>query len=177
LIPVLPIGKPIGSEEPIILLEGRNMKPIEDLTGKIFGDLTVIGPIFNNGRRWLCRCSCGNEVYLRANRLTSTNTKSCGCNKGWPKTSNGLSASPEYKAYCDARSRCLNPNRPNYSGYGGRGIKFLLTSFNEMFKDIGPRPSSKHSLDRIDNDGNYEVGNLRWATKKEQQNNMRSNCK
>ena len=72
----------------------------------------------------------------------------------------------EYLAYCNARLRCTNPKNKSWPHYGGRGIKFLLNSFEELILDIGVRPDG-HVLDRIDNDGHYECGNLRWATVKE----------
>ena len=78
----------------------------------------------------------------------------------------------EYHAYHDARNRCTNPNAKSWSDYGGRGIKFLFTSFERFMAELGPRPEGM-SLDRKNNDGNYEPGNVRWATRKEQQNNRR----
>ena len=74
----------------------------------------------------------------------------------------------EYAAYRNAGYRCTCPQSENYSRYGGRGIKFLFTSFQQFIEHIGPRPSPELSLDRIDNDGNYELGNVRWATFQEQ---------
>jgi hypothetical protein len=80
---------------------------------------------------------------------------------------------PEYTAWNNAKKRCSNPMHPQWPYYGGRGIKFLFTSFERFFAELGPRPSPQHSLDRKDNDGNYEPGNVRWATAKEQSNNRR----
>ncbi len=80
----------------------------------------------------------------------------------------GASKTPEYRAFKSARQRCIMPDHPRYERYGGRGIKFLFTSFAQFIAHIGPRPSTKHSLDRKDNDGHYEPGNVRWATKEEQ---------
>lgn len=79
----------------------------------------------------------------------------------------------EYEAFLAARNRCTNPEHPAYKHYGGRGIKFLFTSFEQFFKELGPRPSNKHSVDRENNDGNYESGNVHWATKSEQNSNRR----
>jgi hypothetical protein len=85
---------------------------------------------------------------------------------------------PEYQTWQGMKARCLNPNGRSYRLYGGRGIKVCrewLDSFEAFFTAMGPRPSPDHSLDRIDNDGDYRPSNCRWATGKEQQNNMRRN--
>ena len=84
-----------------------------------------------------------------------------------------MSNTIEYKAYSHAKSRCNDPNHAAYKWYGGRGIEFRFKSFEEFIEHIGLRPSPKHSLDRINNNGHYEVGNVRWATKKEQMFNRR----
>ena len=89
-------------------------------------------------------------------------------------TSKG-SRSPEYKAYKAAKQRCQNPAKDKYAYYGGRGIKFLFNSFTEFYAELGPKPTPEHSIDRINNDGHYEVGNVRWSTRKEQRSNRRSN--
>ncbi len=81
---------------------------------------------------------------------------------------------PEQAAFRAAYARCNNPKNPGYKYYGGRGIQFLLTSWRELINLIGKRPNSLYSLDRIDNNGNYAIGNIRWATKKQQMNNRGS---
>jgi len=81
--------------------------------------------------------------------------------------------SPEMRAFVGARSRCSSKTEPTVSKYRNRGIRFLFTSFEQWFAELGPRPTAEHSVDRINNDGNYEVGNVRWATKKEQRANQR----
>jgi len=87
-----------------------------------------------------------------------------------------MSGTPEYKAYIAARQRCTNPKDKRWLSYGARGVKFLFKSVKEFMKAVGPRPSSKHSLDRYpNNDGNYEQGNVRWATRPQQQNNKGNN--
>lgn len=74
----------------------------------------------------------------------------------------------EVRVFRSARNRCINPNVKSYPRYGGRGIQFLLSSYEEMIEAIGHKPTLHHTLDRIDNNKNYEVGNIRWATPKEQ---------
>lgn len=83
--------------------------------------------------------------------------------------------SPEKRAWRNLRSRCNNPNTPGYHRYGGRGIRNLYNSYEEFFGDVGPRPSPEYSLDRIDNNGHYQVGNCRWATKSQQAANTSAN--
>lgn len=83
--------------------------------------------------------------------------------------------STEYVIYSDAKRRCQNPTREQYKDYGGRGIKFLFSSFGEFIEELGLRPSPLHTLDRIDNEGHYEKGNVRWATQDVQNRNQRTN--
>ena len=92
------------------------------------------------------------------------------CTHGQAK---GGSISPTLSAYYSAKRRCNNPNSLSYKWYGGRGIRCKFTSFDEFFACVGKRPSKRHSLDRIDNNGHYEKGNVQWATKKAQVKNRR----
>lgn len=92
----------------------------------------------------------------------------------------GLGKTPEYRAWQGMKDRCSNKNKPNYHRYGGRGIKVCdiwRLSFTRFLYDMGKRPSPKHSLDRIDNDGNYEPGNCRWTTIEVQANNRGNSVK
>ncbi len=135
-----------------------------------------------NGKQiWLFRCDCGKEVTKCLSDVKSGNTESCGClnlqrikERHRMKTGfdTPVSKMPEYAVYLSAKRRCEKSNDPAYSRYGGRGIKMLM-SFKEMINTIGFRPSNKHSLDRIDVNGNYEISNIRWATDTEQARNTR----
>jgi hypothetical protein len=91
--------------------------------------------------------------------------------RAWVRT--GMSTSPEYRIYQMAKQRCTNPRSQRWYTHGARGINFLFKSFEEFYAEIGPRPSSEYSLERKDNNGNYEVENIEWATRSEQQKNKR----
>ena len=158
------------------------------IIGQEFGGFTVLEIIphhYNNqGMRILtkakCECKCGTIKTVNVNNLQAGNTISCGCigreNIKRAATKHGLSSNPIYTLWHQINNRCYNKNTDAYKDYGGRGIvnywKDNVSEFAEyIFKELGPRPSKKHSLDRINNDGDYEPGNLRWATYKQQANN------
>ena len=153
----------------------------DDLTGKQFGKLTVKKRHAVNAARnrvqWNCCCECGNEKVIRGDSLRYGITTSCGCQN--PYTfKHGLSFSPEYKIWDSMCQRCHNPNNQKYKDYGARGIEVCeewLESFEVFYRDMGPRPSEDHSIDRRDNDKGYCKENCRWATKEEQTNNTRTN--
>lgn len=165
-----------------------NYRQFINLEDKVFGRLTVIGYLGSTRSRkaaWACRCECGNVVGVASKELRNGDTKSCGCLrrdvttqfnlKRGEKYSRGVMS--EYKAFRAAKSRCENPNDAQYPRYGGRGIEFRLNSFEEMLEDIGLKPSKEHTLDRRNNNGHYEVGNLRWVTQEVQARNTSTNVR
>lgn len=152
-----------------------------DLTNQKFGRWTVISLSNSHkgkGRYWNCQCECGNEALVSGGTLRSGASKSCGCFKVEMQTSHGMYNTPEYRAWVDMKTRCLKEDHKSYHNYGGRGIKICnrwLESFENFYSDMGNRPSNKHSLDRINNDSDYEPNNCRWTTSKEQNSNKRTN--
>jgi hypothetical protein len=146
---------------------------IIDIEGQRFGVLTVLEIAGASARRettWRYRCVCGAIGEMRTGRLRNRPHTRC-----WHRAA-GNSRAPEYRCWEAMRSRCLDPRHWSYDRYGGRGITICdrwRDDFLAFRADIGPRPSPKHSIERIDNDGNYEPGNCKWATAAEQRANMR----
>ena len=151
-----------------------------DMTGQVVGRLTVLGPDRDkNGRlKWRCQCQCGATTLVTGGNLRG-HTRSCGCllrqRRDESHTIHGGAGSPEYAIWCTIIQRCRNKNSQKFENYGGRGIEVRFGTFAEFLAALGPRPSSSHSVDRIDNDGHYEPGNVRWALPHEQASNKRSN--
>jgi len=166
-----------------------------DLVGQKFGKLRVLefaGSDKRGQTLWVCRCDCDVEsrVVVHGKDLRSGHTTSCGCyskslfavvcKRGTHGDAVGRHRSKEYRAWLAMRERCYSPKRSGYERYGGRGIRVCdrwLHSFESFLADVGRAPddSRKWSVDRIENDGNYDPGNVRWATKSEQRKNQSRN--
>jgi hypothetical protein len=161
------------------------MSVLNDHTGKQFGHWIVIKRATTSPHgdaRWFCKCICGKEKTLYGFHLKSGGTKSCGClryeaNGGHGATRN-KKETVEYRTWKNVIARCYNPKRKGFKYYGGRGIKVCdkwLNNYKYFLADMGLKPSSEYSIERIDVNGNYEPSNCKWATKVEQNRNKRNN--
>lgn len=164
------------------------MPATKQLEGQVFGRLTVVERFRSrNGRvTWLCKCACGKLHEAVSHALTSGHTKSCGCWKEERNTStlpvHGHAKrgykSPTYYSWASMWTRCTNPNVKSYKDYGGRGVQICEQwgDFENFLADMGERPDGR-TLDRSNVNGNYEPGNCRWATRKEQAMNTQKASK
>lgn len=159
------------------------MPNIIDLTGKTFGRLKVMARAENgkdNSSRWLCLCACGKEKTIRSKSLRTGSTVSCGCFRSEKmrkeKTKHGECDSKLYAIWKAIKQRCLNPKNQDYCYYGARGVTICpnwTDDFSQFKNDVGDRTDEGLTIDRIDNDGDYEPGNIKWSTWSEQARNKR----
>jgi hypothetical protein len=159
------------------------MKAI-DITGKRFGRLVAVRDVgvSMGSRLWECLCDCGKTAEVTNRSLKNANTKSCGClnadlvsarNKA--NATHGMTGTPEWVSWDNMIQRCTNANHKSFDDYGGRGIVVVpdWRSFERFYADMGDRPAGT-TLDRREQNGNYDLGNCRWATLEQQSNNKRS---
>jgi len=152
----------------------------KDLTGQTFRYLTALECVGTNRQHqsvWLCLCKCGRICLVAASSL-GRHTTSCGCYlieiAPSRRRTHGMTTSSTYESWHAMKQRCTNPNKDGYHRYGGRGVCICtrwLNSFEAFLKYLGPRPKGK-TIDRINPNGHYVPGNVRWATPKQQRRNQ-----
>ena len=161
------------------------MPAFKNITGQRFGRLVVLQQDDTRSRiRWLCRCDCSKECSVSGSNLRTAAVRSCGCLLHEFLTtrflthgeSKGINKTAEYRCWVAMHTRCTNPKQRAWKHYGGRGIRVCerWNSFENFLADMGRKPTSQHSIDRIDVNGNYEPLNCRWATPVQQVRNRRA---
>lgn len=153
---------------------------VKDISNQRFGRWVVIAYSHSpkTGRRgahWRCRCDCGTERAMHGAALRNGTSRSCGCGNRIEHTTHGLFGTPTYRTWNSMRTRCENSKHPSFADYGAKGITVCerWKAFANFVADMGERPAGT-TLDRYPNlEGNYEPGNCRWATAREQQSNKR----
>lgn len=157
-------------------------KNVKELTGRVFGRWTVLGFLYCREKtaQWLCKCECETTMVISRHSLMDGHSRSCGCLQkeltAKRNATHGQSKLREYRCWKAIIHRCSSDGK-NFAWYKGRGITVCerwAKSFPAFFADMGEAPTKFHSIDRINNDGNYEPGNCRWATAKEQNRNKRN---
>lgn len=165
-------------------------RKIKDHTNRRFGRLVAISQTKERVHRhvvWKCLCDCGTECFVASSSLTAGKTRSCGClereSRGIGRITHHMSDTKLYKVWQGMRKRCFKQYHKNFKDYGGRGITVCdewNNNFQTFYDYVSQLPHFEeegYSLDRIDNDGNYEPGNVKWSTSKEQANNRRKKHK
>lgn len=153
------------------------MPPIKNLIGSKFHRWEVLNFSKSKGRSsWWCQCDCGTVREVSASNLTTGKSMSCGCLNKEKTVRHGMTGTSEYTTWEGIKQRCCNPKCSTYEYYGGRGITMYedwQRDFRNFYRDVGSKPSPKHSLDRVNNDGNYEPKNVRWVLLDVQHKNRR----
>lgn len=158
----------------------------KDKTGQRFGRLVVRepSPEPSRNRKWVCDCDCGNVVSVTGCNLATGNSKSCGCLRaelgGTYHLVHGDCGSHEYMIWSTMKARCYRQTAVGYKNYGGRGVSVCdrwRHSYQNFLDDMGRKPEGDYSIERRDNDGNYDPQNCYWATRKQQSRNRRGNVR